>query len=119
MDMNPDEVEKRTKTFALRVIRSVEKLPATFTAQHIGKQLLKAATSVAANYRATRRARSRREFYAKMSIVVEEADESIFWIELLIESKIMKRELLADLLKEGMEILQIMAKSCETAKQNK
>jgi four helix bundle protein len=94
--MNADDLEDRTKRFALRIIKLVESLPHTFVALHIGKQLLKAGTSVAANYRAARRARSKNEFYSKISIVVEEADESIFWIEMLIDAGIIKKELLND-----------------------
>lgn len=116
--MNADELEDRTKKFALRIIKLVESLPRTFVAQHLGKQLLKAGTSVAANYRAARRARSKNEFYSKISIVVEEADESIFWMEMLIDAGIVKKELIADLMQEGTEILKIMARSRKTAKQN-
>lgn len=116
--MNADELEDRTKKFALRIIRLVESLPRSFAALHIGKQLLKAGTSVAANYRATRRARSKNEFYSQISIVVEEADESIFWMEMLIEAGIVKKELLTELIQEGTEILKIMARSRKTAKSN-
>lgn len=116
--MNADELEDRTKKFALRIIKLVESLPRTFVASHIGKQLLKAGTSVAANYRAARRARSKNEFYSKISIVVEEADESVLGMEMLIDAGIVKKELLVDLIQEGTEILKIMSRSRKTAKQN-
>lgn len=116
--MNADELEDRTKKFALRIIKLVESLPRTFVALHIGKQLLKAGTSVAANYRAARRARSKNEFNSKLSIVVEEADESVFGMEMLIDAGIVKKELSVDLIPEGIEILKIMSRSRKTAKQN-
>ncbi len=84
--MLADEMKKRTKAFALRVVRLVEVLPATRTADVIGKQLLRCGTSVGANYRAACRARSQADFISKMGIVEEEADETIYWIELLVES---------------------------------
>ncbi|MBR5957895.1 MAG: four helix bundle protein, partial [Salinivirgaceae bacterium] len=85
--------------------------------QVIGKQLLRSATSVGANYRAACRARSDNEFLSKISIVIEEADESEFWIELLIESNIIPKERLADLLQEAEEIVKIMVASRQTVKQ--
>lgn len=116
--MNADELEDRTKKFALRIIKPVESLPRSFVAFHIGKQLLKSGTSVAANYRAARRARSKNEFYSKISIVVEETDESVFWMEMLIDAGIVKKELLTDLNQEGTEILKIMSSSRKRTKQN-
>ncbi len=83
-----DELRKRTKEFALRVLKLFRALPRSPEAQILGKQLLRSATSVAANYRAVGRARSRAEFASKMGIVVEEADESVFWIEMLIDGGI-------------------------------
>src|SRR3954466_11559666 len=82
------ENQKRSKQFALRIIRMTRALPRSDEARVIGRQLLRSGTAVGANYRAACRARSRREFVAKMGIVVEEADESAFWIELLVEGKI-------------------------------
>jgi four helix bundle protein len=78
-----DDLMKRTKTFALEIIRLVGKLPKTQTAYVLGNQLLRCSTSVGANYRAARRGRSRAEFIAKMGIVEEEADEAVYWLELL------------------------------------
>lgn len=81
--MKADEMKQRTRVFALRVIRLVEALPKTRTAEVLGKQLLRCGTSVGANYRASCRAKSQADFIAKMGIVEEEADEAIYWIELL------------------------------------
>jgi len=84
--MSPDEFRKRTKDIALRIIRLVGQLPKTTAAQVMGRQLMRCGTSVGANYRAACRARSHVDFIAKMGIVEEECDESIYWMELLIES---------------------------------
>jgi four helix bundle protein len=92
------------------------RLPRTTEAQVLGKQLLRSGTSVGANYRATGRARSKAEFVAKMGVVVEEADETVFWLECLIESEIVKAELLADLLSEANELVAIFAASHRTAR---
>jgi len=113
-----NELRDRTKAFALRVIRLYGNLPKTGEARLIGEQLLRSATSVAANYRAACRARSRAEFFAKMSIVVEEADESSFWLEILQESGIIKSIFIEDLYKEAQEILKIMSKSRKTSGTN-
>ena len=109
-----EQLKDRTKKFALRVIKVFQALPKTDEARMIGKQLLRSATSVAANYRAVCRARSKAEYFAKLSIVTEEADESLFWIEILIESGIISESMLAPLKKEATEILSIMA----TARKN-
>lgn len=106
-----EALKLRTKQFALRVIRLYKALPKTTESQIIGKQLLRSATSVAANYRAACRARSNPEFFAKISIVIEEADESLFWMEILHESGIIKKELIIDLYSENEEILKIMVTS--------
>ena len=106
-----DELKQRTKLFALRVIKLFKKLPKTTEAQIIGKQLLRSATSVAANYRAACRARSNAEFHSKLSIVIEETDETMFWTELLWEADIVKKELLGNLYQENEEILKIMVTS--------
>jgi len=106
-----DELKQRTKLFALRVIKLFKTLPNTTDAQIIGKQLLRSATSVAANYRSACRARSNAEFHSKVSIVIEEADETMFWIELLWEADIVKKGLLENLYQENEEILKIMATS--------
>ncbi|HLM82796.1 MAG TPA: four helix bundle protein [Terriglobales bacterium] len=111
-----EELRNRTKRFALRIIRLFRHLPRTAEAQVLGKQLLRSGTSIGANYRAAGRARSKAEFISKMGIVVEEADETVFWIECLIESGIVKPDLLTELLSEANELVAIFAASQRTAK---
>ena len=117
--MNPDDLKKRTKAFGLRIIRLVESLPNSKTADVISRQLLRSGTSVGANYRAACRARSKAEFISKMGIVEEEADESIYWMEILQESEIVHLDLLKELQREGNELLSIVVSSINTAKRNK
>jgi len=105
------ELKQRTKQFTLRVIKLFQSLPKTQEAQIIGKQLFRAATSVGANYRAACRARSNAEFHSKISIVIEEADETMFWLELLWEADIVKQELLQNLYNENEELLKIIVTS--------
>jgi four helix bundle protein len=119
MKMNTDEMKERTRAFALRIIHLVEALPRTRTADVIGKQLLRCGTSVGANYRASCRARSQADFVAKMGIVEEEADETIYWIELLVESDLMKKERVVNLLDEANQIVAIVVSSIRTARGNK
>ena len=116
MESKQEELRARTKKFALRVIRLFKNLPRSSEAQILGRQLLRSGTSVGANYRAAGRARSAAEFSAKIGIVLEEADESVFWLECLIETGIVKRELLQDLLKEANELVAIFAASYRTAR---
>ena len=106
----------RTKQFALRVIKLVEALPKNETCKVIGRQLLRCGTSVGANYRAANRARSTPEFIAKMGIVEEECDESLYWMELLIDSEIISRARLSELMKEANEILAMTVSSIKTAR---
>ena len=114
--MNQAELKQRTKNLALRVIRLVESLSKTKTSNVVGNQLLRSATSVGANYRAACRAKSTADFIAKLAIVEEEADESIYWIELLIESNQVKIDLVADLLKEFDEVVAIVVSAIKTSK---
>jgi len=114
--MTPEEMKERTRKFALRVIRAAASLPRTFEARHIGGQLLRAGTSVGANYRAACRGRSTAELIAKMGIVEEEADESIYWMDVLIEAGITPRPKLAALMTEANEILSIVVASINTAR---
>jgi four helix bundle protein len=116
MPGTPEMFKKRTRQFALRVMRLVDSLPGRKAADVIGKQLLRSATSVGANYRAACRARSPADFCSKMGVVEEEADESIYWMELPIESEIVKGELLGDLMKEANEILAMVVASIITAR---
>jgi four helix bundle protein len=114
--MKPEELKLRTKKFALRVIKLYRSLPKGKDAEVLGYQLLRAGTSVGANYRAACRARSQADFISKITIVEEEADESAYWIELLIESELVKKELLVELLKEANELTAIFTASGHTAK---
>jgi four helix bundle protein len=112
--MNEKEFKERTRALALRVIRLVEALPKTRTAEIIGRQLLRSGTSVGANYRAACRARSIADMIAKLGIVEEETDESIYWMELLVEAEIMPVHLLGDLITETEEILAMTVASIRT-----
>jgi four helix bundle protein len=105
--MTPDDPRARTKSFALRVVRLYRTLPRSADAQVMGRQLLRCGTSVAANYRASCRARSRAEFAARIGIVVEEADESGFWLEMLADADIVRIALLKELLQESKELTAI------------
>jgi four helix bundle protein len=111
-----DNLKTRTKAFALRIIRLAEALPRSRTANVVGQQLLRSGTSVGANYRAACRARSTAEFVSKMGIVEEEADESIFWMELLVDAGIVKKELVQPLMNEADELLAIAVTSIRTAR---
>ena len=106
----------RTKKFALRIIRVSQALPRTREANVIGTQVLRSGTSVAANYRAAGRSRSRAEFASRIGVVVEEADETVFWLELLVESGIIPAEKLNAIMKEANELLAIFSASRATAK---
>ena len=116
MTFRPEELRQRTKQFAIRAIRLFRALPRTEEARVIGRQLLRAATSVAANYRAVCRARSRAEFIAKMGVVLEEADESSFWLELLCDAEIVEKSKLKALMEEAEELTRIFHSSIQTAK---
>ncbi len=117
--MNADEFKNRTKTFAIRVIRLVEALPKNQTAKAIGNQLLRCGTSVGANYRAACRGKSPADFIAKMAIVEEECDESVYWMELLAETGLMDEKRLLDLKIEANEILSMVVASIKTARSHK
>ncbi len=110
------ELQQRTKVFALRIIRMFRGLPRTEEARIIGRQVLRSGTSIGANYRAVCRARSRAEFTAKMGVVVEEADETVFWLEIMVEAEIISVAKAEDLLREANELLAIFAASQFTAK---
>jgi four helix bundle protein len=113
--MTPEEMKRRTKQYGLRIIRAVESLPSSFVARHVGGQLLRAGTSVGANYRAACRGRTQPEFIAKLGIVEEECDESLYWMEVLIDAGIMTKARLEALMAEGNEILSIVVASINTA----
>ncbi len=114
--MEQRDLKERTKSFALKVIKVVEMLPKGKTSDILGNQLLKAGTSVGANYRAACRAKSSADFISKMGIVEEEADETIYWMELLINSGLVPKEDLIPLLDEADQIVAITVSSIKTAK---
>lgn len=116
--MNADDLKKRTKAFALRILKLVAALPDTVQGRVIGGQLVKSGTSVGSNYRASCRGRSKAEFVAKLGIVIEEADESAFWLELIIEGELLKAVVVQPLLDEANELTKIMTSSQMTAKAN-
>lgn len=102
-----DNLQTRTKQFALRVIKLVSNLPKTTVGNAIKRQLIRSGTSVAANTRAAFRGRSKKEYRTKLGIVVEEADESLFWMELLVEGKIISQNKLNDLMEETNALISI------------
>ncbi len=114
-----NDLPDRTKKFALRVIKLVRSLPKDMVSQTIGRQLIRSGTSVAANYRAACRARSKAEFIAKLGIVEEEADETIFWIDILVEGDFVVFEKVDELKNEANEILSIMVTSIKSARKSK
>ena len=116
MSFQHEELKRRTKAFAIRIVKLFRSLPKTEEARLIGRQVLRSGTSVAANYRAVCRARSKAEFISKVGIVVEEADETVFWLEMLVETSIVPAKKMDELLKEANELLAIFAASQRTAK---
>jgi len=114
--MNQNEMKQRTKAFALRIIKAVEALPRARIGEVLGKQLLRCGTSVGANYRAACRARSSADFIAKMGIVEEEADETIYWMELLVEAGLVKAAKLKLLMQEADELVAIAVASINTTR---
>src|SRR5437763_13184607 len=117
--MGGDALRQRTKAYALRVIKPVDALPNNPTTNVIGKQLLRCATSVGANYRAASRAKSPADFIAKMGIVEEEADECLYWLELLLRTRLVAPERTAPLQTEGRELLAMTVASIKTARLRK
>ena len=115
-EMSKEELKKRTKQFALRVIRCAEALPRTTTGRVIGAQFIRCGTSVGANCRAALRARSTPDFINKLGVVLEEADESAFWLELIIDAKLLPEKKVSALLKEANELTAIFAASHKTTK---
>ncbi len=98
--MDKAELKARTRKFALRVIKMVDALPKNMVSDVLGKQILRSATSVAANYRASLRGRSTVKFISKIGKVEEEADETLFWLEMITEAKLLEVDKLKDLIKE-------------------
>jgi four helix bundle protein len=114
--MKDSEMKLRTKNFALRIVRLFRALPDSEEARIIGRQIFRSGTSVGANYRAACRSRSRAEFIAKLGVVLEEADETVFWLELLADCNIVPRAKLDDLTREANELTSIFVSSLKTAK---
>lgn len=117
--MNSDELKKRTKLFAIEMVKLVENFPKTISGKTIGNQLIRSATSVGANYRAACRAQSQAHFISKISIVEEEADESLFWLEVSLEVGLITKEVAAPFIKEADELTAIFTASRKTAKLHK
>ena len=115
-NMTIEQLKKRTQVFALRVIRLIQVLPSHSPAHTVGQQLLRCGTSVGANYRSACRARSQADFIAKLKIVEEECDESIYWMELLTDMRLDNASSIACLIKEANEILSITVASIKTAR---
>lgn len=114
--MTPDELKARTKAFSLRIFKLADMIPRSPAGQIISKQILRSATSVGANYRAACRAQSRPDFAAKLAVVAEEADETLYWLELLGESGLIKPERLNALIRETGELVAIVTASRKTAR---
>ena len=113
--MNEQELKQRTKKFALRILKLINALPKTMERRSIGNQLVRSGTSVGANYRAACRARSKAEFISRLGTVEEEADESAFWLEIIIEHGLLRKHRVEDLLKEANELVAIMVASRKSA----
>jgi four helix bundle protein len=116
--MTKEELKDRTKKFALMIIKLVNELPNTKTGNTIGNQIIRSGTSVASNYRSSCRARSIADFVSKITIVEEECDESLFWLELINESGIYNSKLLDKIIKEANELTAIFTASGKTARRN-
>ncbi|MGH7801745.1 MAG: four helix bundle protein [Thermodesulfobacteriota bacterium] len=116
--MNQDELKARTKQFGLRVMKLVDALPKSTAGRAIGNQLIRSATSVGANYRAACRGRSKAEFISKIGTVVEESDESAFWLEMIMDGGLLKPDLVLPLHQEAEELTAIFTASGRMAKQN-
>ena len=113
--MTTEELKQRTKSSAVRVTRLVDALPNTVKGRAIANQIMRSATSIGANYRAACRARSRAEFIAKIGVVEEEADETAFWLELIVETDLCGQSQIEPLLREAGELVAIMAASRKSA----
>jgi len=114
--MTAEQLKIRTKLYSLSIIDLVEKLPVTTASKIVAYQIAKSGTSVGANYRAVCRARSDKEFIAKMEIVLEEADETLFWLEIIIDKTWLDRKITEPVWKEGNELTAIFVSSLKTVK---
>jgi four helix bundle protein len=115
--MTKEELKSRTKQFAIRIMALVENLPHTREADIVARQILRSATSVGANYRSACRARSKPDFISKITVVEEEADETLFWLELIAERNMLPINRLKDLMNEANELVAIFVSSAKTVKQ--
>lgn len=118
-NMNQQEMKTRTKGYAKRIIKVCRSLPDSFEARRISDQLFRAGTSVGANYRAACRARSKADFISKLGLVLEEADECLYWLEIIYETKQIEPALLSSIMKESDEIISILVASINTSKRTK
>jgi four helix bundle protein len=118
-DIERHDLRKRTKQFALRIIKLYASLPKTTEAQILGKQVVRSGTSVGAHYREAKRARSTAEFISKVEVALQELDETIYWLELLCESEIVAETRLSSLRDEAEQLMKILVTSAKTAKKNR
>jgi four helix bundle protein len=116
---NEPDLKKRTNAFALRILKLVDAMPKTTAGRALASQIVRSGTSVAANYRAACRAKSPADFIAKMGIVEEEADETLFWLELLEESELVTGAKLTAIKQEANELIAITVASIKTARRNR
>ena len=112
------DLKERTKQFSIDIVKQVSFLTRNVSAEVLGKQILRSGTSVGANYRAACRAKSKKDFINKLAIVIEEADETQFWLELLVSSELIERDKAATIWKEADELIRIMTASSKTTKSN-
>lgn len=116
--MDENELRNRTKSFAIRIINLVNTLPNSQLGKMVGNQLLKSGTSVGANYRSACRARSHAEFTSKLGIVLEEADESLYWMEIIVEANLLEQKRMVEIIQEANELVAIFTTSLKTSKQH-
>ncbi len=116
--MKPSDLKERTREFAVRIMRLIDELPKKTSARAVAGQLVRCATSVGANYHIACRARSKAEFIAKVGIVLEEADECLFWLQLIIDAGLMPAKRIEALFKEADELTAIFTASVKTAKRD-
>jgi len=114
--MTTDELKKRLKVFALRIIKLSENLPNNITGKTLGNQIIRSGTSPGANYRSACLGKSDKDFLNKLKMVEEELDETLYWLELIVESGLVKEDLLRDLMNENYELLKIIVSSITTMK---
>lgn len=117
--MEPRDLKQRTQEFALRVIRMVRVLPKSQEASVLRNQLLRSATSVGANYRSAQRGKSKADFISKLAVAEEEADETCYWLELIIAAELLQKDRMEPLLAEAKEITAILTAAGKTAKENR